>query len=308
MKNYITIDGGTTNTRISIVSDGKIIDTLKIKSDSNTEKYKIVIKDNINELLKRNGYEEKDIIRILITGTMATAEFGICPLDYVVTPVNIKMLKKESCEVVIPEISDIPFVVIRGVKTKGDSLDKVDAMRGEESELAGIMSANDKSCVYMLMGSHSKIIRTDDNGNIIDICTMLSGELIEAVSKSTILKNTLVFDGSTLDREFIKKGCNYCLEKGFNEALFKVRLLKTVFQESNSRIYSFFVGAILHGEVKHIVNSDAKKIVIGGNKFLKDAAFMLLKEYVQCDVMSLSDEVVENAVPLGLVKIFEYEL
>lgn len=307
MYNYITIDGGTTNTRISIVSDGKIIDTLKIKSDSNTEKYKIVIKDNINELLKKNGFEEKDIIRILITGTMATAEFGICPLDYVVTPVNIKMLKKESCEVVIPEISDIPFVVIRGVKTKGDSLDKVDTMRGEESELAGIMSVNDKSCVYMLMGSHSKIITTDDNGNIVDICTMLSGELIEAVSKLTILKNTLVFEESTLDSEYIKKGCNYCFEKGFNEALFKVRLLKTVFQESNSRIYSFFLGAILHGEVEYILNSDAKKIVVGGNKFLKDAAFMLLKEYVQCDVMCLSDEVVENAVPLGLVKIFEHK-
>lgn len=307
MYNYITIDGGTTNTRISIVSDGKIIDTLKFKSDSNTEKYKIVIKDNINELLKRNGYEEKDIIRILITGTMATAEFGICPLDYVVTPVNIKMLKKESCEVVMPEISTIPFVVIRGVKTKGDSLDKVDTMRGEESELAGIMSVNDKSCVYMLMGSHSKIITTDDNGNIVDICTMLSGELIEAVSKLTILKNTLVFEESTLDSEYIKKGCNYCFEKGFNEALFKARLLKTVFQESNSQIYSFFLGAILHGEVEYILNSDAKKIVVGGNKFLKDAAFMLLKEYVQCDVMCLSDEVVENAVPLGLVKIFEYE-
>ncbi|MBR3934164.1 MAG: 2-dehydro-3-deoxygalactonokinase [Clostridia bacterium] len=307
MYNYITIDGGTTNTRISIVSDGKIIDTLKIKSDSNTEKYKIVIKDNINELLKKNGFEEKDIIRILISGTMATAEFGICPLDYVVTPVNIKMLKKESCEVVIPEISDIPFVVIRGVKTKGDSLDKVDTMRGEESELAGIMSANDKSCVYMLMGSHSKIITTDDNGNIVDICTMLSGELIEAVSKLTILKNSLVFEGSTLDSEYIKKGYNYCSKKGINEALFKVRVLKNIFQETNSRIYSFFLGAILHGEVQYILNSDAKKIVVGGNKFLKDAAFMLLKEYVQCDVMSLSDEVVENAVPLGLVKIFEHE-
>ena len=63
----------------------------------------------------------------------------------------------------------------------------------------------------------------------------------------------------------------------------------------------------MHGEVEYILNSDAKKIVVGGNKFLKDAAFMLLKEYVQCDVMSLSDEVVENAVPLGLVKIFEHE-
>ena len=308
MKNYITIDGGTTNTKISIVSDGKIIDTLKTRSISDTENYKIIVKDKINELLKKTGYEEKDIIRILISGTMATSEFGLYPLDYVLTPANIEILKRESCEVSMPEISTIPFVVIRGVKTNGDSLDKVDAMRGEESELAGIMSANDKSCVYMLMGSHTKIITTDDNGNIVDICTMLSGELIEAVSKLTILKNSLVFEGSTLDSEYIKKGYNYCSEKGLNEALFKVRVLKNIFQETNSRIYSFFLGAILHGEVQYILNSGAKKIVVGGNKFLKEAVFMLLKEYAQGDIMCLSDDVVENAVSLGLVKIFEYEL
>ena len=58
MKNYITIDGGTTNTKISIVSDGRIIDTLKTRSNSDTENYKIIVKDTINELLKKTGYEE----------------------------------------------------------------------------------------------------------------------------------------------------------------------------------------------------------------------------------------------------------
>ena len=60
--------------------------------------------------------------------------------------------------------------------------------------------------------------------------------------------------------------------------------------------------------MKHILNSRAKKVVVGGNKFLKEAVFMLLKEYAQGDIMCLSDDVVENAVSLGLVKIFEYEL
>ena len=308
MKNYITIDGGTTNTKISIVSDGKIVDTLKTKSISDIENYKIIVREKINELLKRNGYEEKDIIRILISGTMATSEFGLYPLDYVLTPANIEILKRESCEVIMPEISTIPFVVIRGVKTNGDSLDKVDAMRGEEAELAGIMSAHNEKCVYMLMGSHSKIITTDDNGNIVDICTMLSGELIEAVSKLTILKNSLVIEGNTLDSEYIKKGYNYCSKKGLNEALFKVRVLKNIFQETNSRIYSFFLGAILHGEVQYILNSDAKKIVVGGNEFLKDAVTILLKEYVDGDIVCLSTEKVDSSVPIGLVKIYEYEL
>ena len=308
MKSYITLDGGTTNTRISIVSDGKIVDTLKISSVNNKVSYKKVIKEKIKELLKKNAYKEYDIIRILASGTMATSEFGLYPLEHLVVPVNIEKLKKESCEVLLPEISNIPFVIIRGVKTTCDSLENADMMRGEEAEIMGIMSSDDKECMYILMGTHTKIVKIDEKGNIVDICSMLSGELIEAVSKNTILVHSLEFEKSVLDREYIKKGYRYCKEKGINESLFKVRILKNIFHETDSKVYSFFIGAILCGEVEYVLNSNVKKIVIGGNKYLKEAIAMLLEEYMNGQVVCLSNEIVDSSVSLGLVRIFEFTM
>ena len=308
MKSYITIDGGTTNTRISIVSDGKIVDTLKVSGINNKAGHKEAVKEKIKELLKKNAYRETDIIRILASGTMATSELGLYPLEHLVIPVDIEKLKKESCEVLLPEISDIPFVFIRGVKTLCDSLENADMMRGEETEIMGIMSPDDKECMYMLMGSHTKIVKTDDEGNIVDLCTMLTGEMLEAISKDTILKHAVHFDGSVLDREYIKRGYMYCKEKGMNESLFKVRILKNIFQETDSEIYSFFIGAVLHGEVEYVLNSNVKRIVIGGNKYLKEAIAMLLDEYMDGQVVCLSNDIVDSSVSAGLVKIFEYSI
>ena len=306
MKNYITIDSGTTNTKISIVSNRKIVDTRKISSKTQQAAYKVALKDAIGELLKKNAYTERDILCVLVSGTMATAEYGLYPMEHLVTPVNMEMLKKHACQITLPEIADIPFVIIPGVKTACDSLENADMMRGEETEIMGLINPGDPACMYMLMGSHSKFVKTDDAGNIVDICTMLTGELIEAVATGTILKHATLFEESALDREYLKKGYQYCREKSINEAFFKVRVLKNIFQETNSAAYSFFVGAALYADVEYVLKAQVRKVVIGGNAHLKEAAKILLEEYMNEQVICLSEEAVDSSVSMGLVKIFEH--
>lgn len=308
MKNYITIDGGTTNTKISIVSDRKIIDTRKITSKTQPAAYKVALKETIGELLEKNAYTEQDILCILVSGTMATAEYGLYPMEHLVAPVNMEMLKKHACRITMPEIADIPFVIIPGVKTACDSLENADMMRGEEAEIMGLINPGDPACMYMLMGSHSKFVRTDDAGNIVDICTMLTGELIEAVATGTILKHAALFEESAWDREYLKKGYQYCREKSINEALFKVRVLKNIFRETNSAVRSFFMGAALCADVEYVINAKVGKVVIGGNMHLKEAVAMLLEEYMDGQVICLSKEMVEASVPVGVVKIFEQSI
>lgn len=306
MRYYITVDGGTTNTRVSLVKDGKITDTLKIKSEEDLSLYKAQLKKKIEELLRRSSITESDIIRILATGTMATAEIGLCPLEHLTLPVNIGRLKRESYETEIPEISKVPFVFVRGVKTVCDSVYSADMMRGEESELVGIMNGCREDSVYALMGSHTKIIKTDREGNILDIRTMLTGELAEAVSKNTILKHTVSLSFSSLDGEYLKRGCEYCLKRSINEALFKVRILKNIFGESDFKVYSFFLGAILFAEVKYLMESKPERIVIGGNERLKEALAILASEFTKTKVSVLPLQTVDACVSEGLVKIFEY--
>ena len=306
MKRYITLDGGTTSTKINVVSGGEIIDTVKVASGSERAAYFSAVRGAIGEILARCALSEADICRIIASGTMATSELGLYPCDHLFTPVGIEELKRGAVEVVIPEISAIPFVIVRGVKTACKTLLDADMMRGEEAEIMGLLTSPDEECAYMLMGSHTKIVRVSE-GKIVDIVTMLTGEMIAAISGDTILKHAFSVKNSTLDIEYIKKGYEYRAERGESEAYFKVRVLKNIFGVTDSEAYSFFLGIALFGEVEHIKRLDVGRVIVGGNRYLKEAVCALLEAFTEAEIVCLTDEEVDASVPLGLVKIFEFE-
>lgn len=306
MERYITLDGGTTSTKISVVAGGEIIDTVKVASGSERAAYFAAVRVAIAELLARCALSEADICRIIASGTMATSELGIYPCDHLFTPVGIEELKRGAIEVSIPEISSIPFVIVRGVKTACKALLDADMMRGEEAEIIGLLTDEDSDCAYMLMGSHTKIVRVT-GGKIVDISTMLTGEMIAAISGGTILKHAFSVNNSTLDVEYLKRGYEYRAERGESEAYFKVRVLRNIFGATESEAYSFFLGISLFGEVDHIKRLGVGRVVVGGNRYLKDAVCLLLEAFTEANVVCLTDGEVDASVPLGLVKIFEFK-
>ena len=65
MKIYFAIDGGTTNTRVNLVADGIITDTIKInigarKSIGGNSELKEAVKKAICDLLKKHNLSEDD--------------------------------------------------------------------------------------------------------------------------------------------------------------------------------------------------------------------------------------------------------
>lgn len=307
---YITIDGGTTNTRVSLADGTKILDRLSfgIGAKSNIEDdtlYKSTIKEAIKKILKNNRLSENDIVRILASG-MITSEFGLLQLEHVTVPAGIEKLHNTMKEVTIKEISDIPFVFIRGVKTGADKLENSDIMRGEETELIGIMDKSDGECTYVLPGSHSKIIKTDTSGNIIEFSTMLTGEMLAALSQNTILKDAVDLENSVLNKEYLLIGFDFCRKNGINNSLFKVRILKNMFGQNKDRIYSFFLGTVLCEEIIEIIKQKPKKVVVGGRKQLKLATCEILKNKSDAEIVCIPSEKIECANSAGMVKIFEY--
>ena len=110
MANYITIDGGTTNTRVSLVKDGEIKEILKYNVGAragidDATLLRVTVKNAISKLLLNNNMKEKDITRILASG-MITSEFGLYKLDHAVTPVGIEELHNTMKEVVLDDISE----------------------------------------------------------------------------------------------------------------------------------------------------------------------------------------------------------
>ena len=310
MANYITIDGGTTNTRINLIKDCKMVDSVKLNVGArtgidDTAGLKKAIKDGINKILENNRIEKSDIKKILASG-MITSESGVCKLDHIVTPAGISELNKSMYEVVINEISDIPIVFIRGVKTECKTLETADMMRGEETELMGIMSDDDGECAYILPGSHSKIIYTDSKGRIESFSTMLTGEMIASISQNTILKDAVDLSVSDMDEEYLMKGYTYCKNKGINEALFKTRVLKNLFGCNKEQTYSYFLGVILYNEIAQVIASGAGKIIIGGKSQIKSAMAYILKKVSDKKVICLDDEKVDMSTSLGMIKVYEY--
>ncbi|MDO5311108.1 MAG: 2-dehydro-3-deoxygalactonokinase, partial [Clostridia bacterium] len=139
MRNYITVDGGTTNTRLSLVRDRKVMRTVKLPLGAkagidNRDSYRAAVRDAISELRKDTGGE--GIYRILASG-MITSEFGLCNLPHISAPAGIAELHEGMYETVLADISDIPFVFIPGIRISGGDLEHTDMMRGEEAELVG---------------------------------------------------------------------------------------------------------------------------------------------------------------------------
>lgn len=311
MSNYITVDGGTTNTRVCLAVDGNIVDTIKYnvgagKSIDNKNILKSTIKEGISEILKRNNMQSSEILRILASG-MLTSEYGIYTLEHIKTPVGIKKLHEGMTETVISEISDIPFVFMRGVKTDCESYENADMMRGEETELMGLADSIYGDCVYILPGSHSKIIKTDNTGEITDFSTMLTGEMIAAISGNTILKAAVDLENAVLNNEYLMKGFEYCKENGINKALFKVRVLNNIFSRTADEVYSFFMGVVLCEEILEIIKLKPKNVVIGGKRQIKKAMYEILSCYINGKIICVSDEAAEKAASVGMIKIFEFE-
>lgn len=310
MSNYITIDGGTTNTRVALVMAGTVRDTRKISLgnkdcvDGNGP-FKTAIRDAICDILPANSLCVRDIEAVIASG-MITSEYGLMEVPHITAPAGIKELHDSMAEGSFPEICPLPFWFIPGIKTGSGKLAEADIMRGEETEIMGLYREDFADYAWVLPGSHSKHIFLDSEGRISKFRTMMTGEMISAIAQNTILKGTVRLDLEGFHSPFLVMGCDYCLENGINNALFKTRILKNVFGRSDIEVYSYFLGAVLAQEIEALKNCGAKGVVLGGRSQIKNAMAYILKTGTDMDVVSADDESVDSCVPLGAVRIFEY--
>ena len=171
-------------------------------------------------------------------------------------------------------------------------------MRGEETELFGLCERPLPNALYVLPGSHSKWIHTDEAGRIADFSTQLTGELIHAVASDTILKEAVSLSRQAADAEYLENGYAYACRNGVSAAFFKVRVLKNSFGIRDDRLFSFFVGAALAPEIEHMLALPVGTIVLGGKA-------QLLRMHSEKNIEVVPDAVTEHAAAYGAVRIYE---
>ena len=290
MKNYITIDGGTTNTRVHLVRDYKVVQSIKFSIGVGRENERWEqIRNAVNKILKDNNLTEEEIIAVLASG-MITRNY-----PHIDVPAGVKELHDGMVRAEMNEITAIPFYFIRGVRTE------CDMVRGEETEIVGIN--NGQAGVYILPGTHSKIISTDDSGRITDIKTMLTGEMAATLSKFTILNESVDIKTDIIDKDYLLKGYNCCKQNGINNSLFKVRVLDKLENKTAIEIYSFFMGVILCDEITFVCKTAPKTLTLAGKKEFVEPMSILIEYETDCEINIIDDSVPFSAI--GAVKIFE---
>ncbi len=65
-----------------------------------------------------------------------------------------------------------------------------DVMRGEETQLAGLVAAGVTSGLVCMPGTHSKWVQLQD-GNVVSFATYMTGELFGVLARHSILKNAI---------------------------------------------------------------------------------------------------------------------
>lgn len=311
----VTMDGGTTNTRIHLVEGETVRDWIKLPIGAGTtaqtgssQALKDAIMQGIDTLLQRNGVSWQEIEAVVGSG-MLTSELGLCEIPHKSMPAGEEDLARGMVTVVLPDVSKRPIRLIPGLKNApSDDLSQADIMRGEETELVGLMHLTSIQPPFtaILPGTHTKLIRVDEAGKMQFCRTTLGGELMAAIPQNTVLKSSVSYPllQENTDPTYLQKGIECSRALGMSSAAFKARVLVNSYGVSPVDAGAFLAGVILEPDmvaIRQVAGDDP--ILLGGSQPLKGAFASLIRMQMENELIVAEEEQVEQSTVCGALKI-----
>jgi 2-dehydro-3-deoxygalactonokinase len=207
---YATIDCGTTNSRAYIVDaagkvHGKAVKMVGVK-DTATSGSSKALEDGVREIIAeaatQAGIKTSDI-RLILSSGMITSEIGLAELPHLLAPCGVDELAAHIERVDGLNITDtkVPVYFVRGIKNRFDAgsaaatkvVGELDFMRGEETQIAGILLRSDVQLPFtvVILSSHTKFAPVSSEGKILGSLTTMSGQLYDAVINHTFVSKSV---------------------------------------------------------------------------------------------------------------------
>jgi 2-dehydro-3-deoxygalactonokinase len=251
----LLIDGGTTNTRFTLMEGEKVllrterkIGAADKKQGSQNELLRQAVKSEIQELQASSGLA---IGEIYASG-MITSANGLMEIPHILAPAGLFDLARCMHTCNLEDVSPVPFRFVPGIKFTGESAGDTDMLRGEEAEVFGAVAAEDtdRSILFLHFGSHNKLIHYQQ-GKIVRAITTMSGELLWALKESTILKSSLCdLNDFALSESDVLKGFQEVQDSGLTRTLFETRILNVLHGAGQDRALSFLYGALMASDMQ----------------------------------------------------------
>lgn len=316
MQCYIAVDGGTTNTRAALVEDMRVVSTSRRPVGARDQARQdgasplpAAVAECIADVLKAAN-RPIDSIQFIVASGMLTSNVGLLELPHVESPVGLEELAAAVEVRQLTDISPIPIHFIRGVKTSSDHGSGIpgDMMRGEEAEVFGLLTILERKgpLQFVLPGSHTKLIAVDECGRITDIRTSLTGEMIAALARHTVLAASVPDPLPTsFDPQAIQEGASWTESTGLLHAAFAVRLTHVLQKTPPDRLAALLVGAVVGSDVADMVRTGVPKkvpLLIGGADPLKSVYAQLLQTALadrSIAVQPIDGNACQNAAAIG---------
>jgi len=260
------------------------------------ERFEAALLALLREALHEAALRPEDLDFVAASG-MITSALGLLEVPHLKLPVSVETLAAGIQKV---RFHEFEIHLIPGIKKEsGGFTDRnrrsLDVIRGEETEVMGIMETlPSKNALLVLPGSHNKFIETAD-GKIMDFITTLSGELLEALTKHTILRFS-VEEGfaEKIDPAYLLTGCDQGLKYGINQAAFQLRGLDLHDELTASQKQNYLLGLALSGDIlvmqrERFAERYATIHVAGGN-ILAMALSQLMRVFLTTKIKTLESE------------------
>ena len=309
-KRFISVDWGTTNLRIRLVS----IPSLKIEDE-------IVLDDGVkslyNQWTKDGGnrtaffldflqdkiaslpIDQDTIPPVLISG-MASSSIGLKELPYAQLPFHI-----DGNTLHVERLNTSAFkngiFLISGVQSDSD------VIRGEEIQMVGLLKENDTcTSVVILPGTHSKHVIVK-NGQVIDFKTYMTGELFDVILENTILNAALEVNDFGKDqlKSFEKGVTESSKGKSILHTLFSVRTNVLFNKLSPKENYHYLSGLLIGEELLSLKKHDCDNIKLCAGGKLFDLYFTAIEVLgLSSKTQIYSKEEVDASVVKGQWKVY----
>lgn len=317
----VCVDAGTTNTRAWLVAGDLIAargEAAVGARDTARDGHDRALREGLRDLIARLAAEAPKGLarpRRVAAAGMITSPQGLVEVPHLVAPAGREELAAAAEERLLPDVCDLPFLFVPGVKTAAlpgipTGVAATDVMRGEETLCVGLLGRGHLAPGGALLnvGSHWKLIRIDAHARVAWSVTSLAGEMVQAVRSETILASAIP-SGPLLDPDVPRlfEGIAEARRSGLSRALFCVRLLQLSGASPEERL-SFLVGAFIGADLDRLqanglLTPGTPVTITGGDKV--GGAWSLALAALGCPVRSLPADDVEDAFVAGLCAIVE---
>jgi 2-dehydro-3-deoxygalactonokinase len=327
----IYVDAGTTNTRVWLLRGREVLARASKQvgvRNSARDGTAIALRSALKELIQEvqdgaiQTSESPSPVCVIAAG-MIGSPLGLASVAHLPAPVGVCELSAATALFAFPDVTSLPFWLVPGVRSGSggrhfDSSQQfgthADVMRGEETLCVGLheLGLVESPTVVLTLGSHWKAIQVTATGQIQRSVTSLSGEMIDAVRKQTILASSVGEDWpDRLEPDWLQAGMAEQRRSGLTRALFSVRLLELEGKGTPEDRLAYLLGAFIATDLDALVSSgvfgNEVGVVISGHTVIAEAWAIALAQMSVTPVV-LTEAETENAFLTGLNKILTTQL